>query len=287
MAHLTDPRSQRAWENFRRWIAELGGEVLETEWLGNQVPHLCRCTGGHECRPMPNNVQQGHGICQICAKNDPVTAWESFRSQVTSLGGVVLEPEYRGNKKHHRCLCAEGHECRPIPACIQRGDGICRVCTSLHPSTAREKFYLRVTELGGVVLEQRWLSVKKPHHCLCVNGHECYPRPDGVQRGEGVCPICIRKAQDVLYVIRNQTTGWVKFGITNRDGSVRLRRHGYDGFTEVLRLETGLAEGLAAVVEQKIKTILKIVRAEPVRGYEYFSGEYLALILNEIEIWVD
>lgn len=81
-------------------------------------------------------------------------------------------------------------------------------------------------------------------------------------------------------------TGCVKFGITNRDGSVRLRRHGYDGFTEVIRLEMGLVEGLAAAVEQKIKIALKMVRAEPVRGYEYFSDEYLALILNEIEIWI-
>jgi hypothetical protein len=78
----------------------------------------------------------------------------------------------------------------------------------------------------------------------------------------------------------------VKFGITSRDGYARLRTHRVNGFTEVLRLVTGLPEGLAVLTEQKIKLALAMVDAKPVRGREYFSDEYLALIENEIGNWL-
>jgi hypothetical protein len=62
--------------------------------------------------------------------------------------------------------------------------------------------------------------------------------------------------------------------------------HQVAGFTQVLRLITGLPEGLAALTEQKIKLALAMVDANPIRGREYFSDEYLALIENEIGNWV-
>jgi len=92
--------------------------------------------------------------------------------------------------------------------------------------------------------------------------------------------------RDVLYVTRNPVTRCVKFGITSRDGYARLHTHRVDGFTEVLRLITGLPEGLAVLTEQKIKLALAMVDAKPMRGREYFSDEYLALIENEIGNWV-
>jgi hypothetical protein len=78
----------------------------------------------------------------------------------------------------------------------------------------------------------------------------------------------------------------VKFGITNKDGSVRLSYHRRSGHTEVLHLVTGLPEGLAALTEHKIKLALAMVDAKPVLGYEYFSDEYLMLIENEIANWI-
>lgn len=92
--------------------------------------------------------------------------------------------------------------------------------------------------------------------------------------------------RNVLYVTRNPVTCCVKFGITSRDGYARLRTHRVDGFTEVLRLITGLPEGLAVLTEQKIKLALAMVDAKPIRGREYFSDEHLALIENEIGNWV-
>lgn len=348
---LSYPRSLRIWENFRRRVAELGGEVLEVEYLGVQKPHLCRCGEGHECNPTPHHVQRGLGICRICTGRDPVTAWGNFRQRVSELGGEVLEPVWLGARKRHLCRCANGHECSPLPNSVQQGDGICRVCAGRDPVAAWEVFRRRVIELGGTVLEPEWLGCDRPHLCRCVNGHECRPRPSGVQqgagicqvctgtgrgsgelawgnfrrrvadlggevlepkwlgsqqphrcrcsegheckpmpacvqRGQGICPICAGKEWDVLYVTRNPVTRCVKFGITSWGGRARLRDHRYDGYTEVLHLITGLPEGLAAHTEQKIKIALAMVDAKPVRGREYFSDDYLDLIENEISIWV-
>jgi hypothetical protein len=349
-----DPRSQLAWDAFCKRVAELGGVVLEPEWLGNKEPHRCRCAQGHDCRPIPNNAIR-NGICRVCAGNDPATAWENFRKRVAELGGEVPEPEYLGAKTAHRCRCAQGHECRPVPGSVQQGQGICRACAGLDPDIAWENFRRRVTELGGVVLERRWLGALRHHCCLCVNGHECYPlpnniqqdqglcrkcadhenlvtakrknaacesfyarvaelggvvlelkylgsdkphrclcsrghecrpRPHSLQQGQGMCMVCGWLGQDVLYVVRNEAASTVKFGITNQDGRLRLSNHRRDGFNKVIYLKTGLLEGLSAYVEQKIRVALEMAGAVPVRGYEYFHDENIALILNEIGIWI-
>ena len=280
-----------AWANFRERVAELGGEVLEPEWLGKDTPHRCRCAKGHECSPRPGNVQGGGGICRACANQDPATAWASFREQVTELGGVVLESEWLGAMKFHRCRCPNGHECSISPNRVQQGGGICQVCARIQAhaqrrATARAEFYERVIAQGGVVLEPEWLGTMKPHRVRCLKGHESSPTPGNIQRGTGICQLCGWMDRDVLYVTRNPVTCCVKFGITSRDGYARLRTHRVDGFTEVLRLITGLPEGLAVLTEQKIKLALAMVDAKPMRGREYFRDEYLALIENEIGNWV-
>jgi hypothetical protein len=52
---------------FRARVAELGGTVLEPEWLGSGKRHRVRCAAGHDCTPWPSAVQQGQGICRLCA----------------------------------------------------------------------------------------------------------------------------------------------------------------------------------------------------------------------------
>ena len=232
-------------------------------------------------------------MCQTCVGRDPVTARAAFCERVNGLGGIVLEREWLGALTPHLCLCAEGHECRPSPNNLQSGQGLCRVCadrdnpvTAQRKAAAQEDFHRRIANLGGIVLEPEYLGSEEPHRCRCVRGHTCSPRPGSIRQGQGMCQVCSWLGQDVLYVVRNPAMECVKFGITNRDGGMRLRNHSADGFTEVARLETGLAEGLAAITEQKIKAVLKMVRAEPVRGAEYFGDEHLALILNEIDLWI-
>ena len=70
---------------FRARVKELGGEVLEPEWLGNDKPHRARCPEGHECTPTPGAVQQGGGICRMCAGK----AWDVFYVVTDEDNGIV------------------------------------------------------------------------------------------------------------------------------------------------------------------------------------------------------
>lgn len=121
-----DPRIAEA--EFRGRVEALGGVVLEPTWLGNGRGHRVRCAEGHEGTPRPSHVQQGKGICRICAGRDAKAAEAAFRARVEELGGVVLEPVWLGKGRGHRVRCAEGHESAPRPSDVQQGRGICRIC---------------------------------------------------------------------------------------------------------------------------------------------------------------
>jgi hypothetical protein len=130
---------------FRARVEELGGVVLEPEWLGKDKPHRVRCAAGHDCSPRPQGVRQGQGICRTCAGQDSELAWAAFRARVKEQGGIVLEPAWLGNHKPHRGRCAAGHECSPWPSSVQQGQGICRKCTG----KAWDAFYVVVDEVNG------------------------------------------------------------------------------------------------------------------------------------------
>jgi hypothetical protein len=117
-----------AWAEFQERIGRAGGTLLESSWLGSGIPHQCLCAVGHVCKPQPNFVQQGGGICGACAGKDPKLQFAAFQVQVARLGGSVLELEWLGSGVPHRCLCASRHECTPIPGNVQSGQGICRIC---------------------------------------------------------------------------------------------------------------------------------------------------------------
>lgn len=66
-------RAKTAEERFLALLAELGGIMVEPEWLGARTPHRMICPEGHACIAKPNNVQQGNGMCRECA----ATAWDA------------------------------------------------------------------------------------------------------------------------------------------------------------------------------------------------------------------
>lgn len=70
---------------FRARVEELGGEVLEPTWLGSGKPHRVRCSEGHECTPTPGAVQQGCGICRVCAGK----AWDVFYVVADEINSTV------------------------------------------------------------------------------------------------------------------------------------------------------------------------------------------------------
>lgn len=246
-----DAVSFAAEATFRARLAELGATLLEPDWLTKKKPHHVRCANGHDCYPLPANVNGGAGICRACVHSDPVAAEAAFRARIASLGGVVLgkyrdsrtavhvrcpeghdcypqpnkigkrgiscrtcsgrpdgmmaeaafrarlaelgvtllEPGWLGARAKHRAICAASHDCLPIPASLKRGEGACRVCAARDPVTAEAAFRAKVAELGGVVLGEYGGAHAKVH-VRCAAGHDCYPRPNGVQRGQGVCLTC-------------------------------------------------------------------------------------------------
>ena len=58
---------------FRARLAELGATLLEP-YQRALYSHQVRCAAGHICTPRPNSVQQGRGICRVCAGQ----VWDVF-----------------------------------------------------------------------------------------------------------------------------------------------------------------------------------------------------------------
>lgn len=215
-------------------------------------------------------------------------AEEAFRRRVEELGGVVLEETWKGVKQPHRVRCSQGHETSPRPQSVNIGNGLCEPCGQAtkvvfveRPQISRDAekaFRARLAELGATLLENDWKGRHKPHRILCANGHECSPTPGNVSSGQGICLKCTWSSQDIVYLVRNPGTRWVKFGITSLDPRPRLGAHATDGFTEVLILRERLPQGKAHSVEQALIKALKEQGAKPVRGKEYFGDEYEAFI---------
>ena len=273
-----DPRT--AERRFRMLVEQRGGRVIEPRWLGARTPHRVLCGNGHPSTPRPNDVQQRGGICPICSGCSSGEAERLFRDRVAALGGVLIESAWLGKDRPHRARCAEGHACAPTPSSVRAGHGICLVCAGQDPQTAERRFRELVAEQGGTVLEPAWLGNDKPHRIRCRKGHETTPMPASVQQGNGICRFCAGMQWDAFYVVTNPVRHWLKFGITSRDGRVRLRRHARAGFTVVDLLLTGLPGVTAPALESDVGAALRLAGESPVQGREYFDSSVLALVLD-------
>lgn len=279
------PVSVTASEKFRKRVEELGGEVLDTEWRGNRQKYAVRCSVGHLGQIWPIGLHQGRGMCSTCTGQNPQAAWEKFRSVVERMGGTVVETTWKGGAQPHSCLCPEGHKCRPRPEQLRKGIGMCLTCAGMDPRVAEMAFRARVKELGGEVLEPKWLGSGTPHRARCSAGHECKPTPGYVHQGGGICRRCAGKEWDVFYVVVDEINHIVKFGITSGDPRIRLGVHARNGFDSVVRLIEGLPGDLAPRLERAVRAALRDAREAPVRGREYFPAHVLGLVLDVVDGW--
>jgi len=184
------PKSQAAWDAFREKVAQLGGEVVEPEWRGVLVRHQVTCSMGHTGYAVPHTLRHRRRLCLECPLPASSAAWEKFHKRVTELGGEVLDAEWRGNRQTYAVRCSAGHLSRIWPIGLHQGRGICSVCSGFDPEGQWEKFKARVEQLGGVVLEEAWKGKDEPHACLCLERHQCAPRPGQVRKGIGICRTC-------------------------------------------------------------------------------------------------
>ncbi len=130
---------------------------------------------------------------QVTRARTPSEAAEAFRARLAELGATLLERAWLGARTPHRVRCAAGHECAPRPDGVSRGRGICRTCGRRDPAAAEATFRAALAELGAALLEPAWLGSRAPHRVRCAEGHMCWPRPDDVRRGGGLCRTCAGK----------------------------------------------------------------------------------------------
>ena len=179
--------SLKAEAEFRERIAALGG-VVTGDYVNNKTPVECICPAGHACHAKPNPVQQGQGMCKTCAGSDPLQAELNFRARVAELGGTVIGV-YESSSTPVDYICRAGHACRSRPNNIQQGVGICGQCAANDSAEAELNFRAMVTELGGTVIGP-YVRSGAPVECVCRAGHTCHPRPNHVQKGQGICGKC-------------------------------------------------------------------------------------------------
>jgi hypothetical protein len=189
---VTRPRrrdSLAAEAAFREQLAAMGAVLLEPEWRGLNSRHHVRCAAGHDCWPTPAGVRRGQGVCVPCGGRDPATAEAAFRARLAELGIVLLVP-YANAKTPHMARCPAGHICYPRPDTLARLRGACRTCAGNDPAAAEAAFLARLAALGAVPLYQAWQGTGRAHRVRCPAGHKCWPRPNDVQQGDGICRTC-------------------------------------------------------------------------------------------------
>lgn len=275
-----DPKVAEA--AFRARLDELGATLLEGTYLGSNKPHRTRCAEGHEFNAYPSDLARGRGHCLSCTGRDPQQAEAAFRARVEELGGVVLEPTWKGVSKPHLVRCPEGHESTPRPSGVKAGGGICRTCAGVEPQVGAARFRARVEALGGTVLDGDWNGTARQYRVMCADGHESRVYPGNVQR-QGMCRFCAGKAWDIFYVVLDDIADVVKLGITSHDPGPRLEAHERDGFDRVVRLCVGLPEGTAPELERNVLAALRDAGEKPVRGKEYFPARVLPLVLDLVD----
>lgn len=268
---------------FRSRVAELGGTVLEPAWLGNRGYHQIRCASGHLTNVQPNRVQQGGGICAICAGRSAEAAEARFRAGLAKLGATLLETEWLGSQTPHRIRCVRGHEVTTTPSQVRARRTCCRTCSRRDSDAAAREFRARLTQMGATLLEPKWLGNQYPHRVMCAAGHQCSPRPESVQQGQGVCRRCAGKTWDAFYVVVDPDAKLLKFGITSGSGRRRLGHHRRDGFVTVHRFLSGLPGDTAPRLERDVRATLILAGEEAVRGREYYSDRVTALVLDIVD----
>ena len=211
----------------------------------------------------------------------------NFRDRLAELGAVLLEP-YTNSQTPHHVRCGGGHDLYLRPSVVQVartvGRGICVTCAGKGSAVAEAKFRARLAELSATLLDPEWLGSATPHRVRCAQGHLSRPTPGNVSQGHGVCRFCAGTEWDAFYVVTG--SGVVKFGITTGDGRHRLLTHAGQGYTEVMRLVTGLPGTVALDAENAVKSALAVAGEKPVRGREYFDASCLALILDVADSWL-
>jgi hypothetical protein len=195
--------------NFIENIEKLGGKVIG-KYINNTTPVECLCIKKHICFPQPIHIRRGQGMCIICAGMCSIEAKKNFIENIEKLGGKVIG-EYINNRTQVECLCIEGHTCFPTPSSVQRGRGICLKCVGLCPVESENNFREAIKNMEGKIIGE-YINSHTQVECLCIDGHICYPTPNHIRQGGGMCIKCTDQCP--IKAKNNFTENIEKFGGT-------------------------------------------------------------------------
>jgi hypothetical protein len=180
-------RSQLAAQQFIDRITFMEGIVIG-KYVNAHVKVECRCKHGHSCAPLPLTIQKGDGMCSICAGRNSKSAAAFFVKRIHELGGRLIA-EYIHSHSPVECICINGHTCTPTPTNVQKGNGICTVCSNTNFNAAKNNFLEIIKQRGGTVIGQ-YKGCKVPIEIKCKLGHISYPSPGNISMGRGICFTC-------------------------------------------------------------------------------------------------
>ena len=172
-------------KEFIENIKRLGGTVIG-QYINCYTPVKCLCRYGHECSPQPGSIQAGQGMCRTCAGNDPEVARKIFEDNIKRHGGKVLG-DYKNNHSIIECICLRGHKFLVYPHDARGTNDPCGIC---YQQYAEQNFIFDITNQGGTIVGE-FINSNKSVNCVCKNGHQCYPFPYNVRRGQGMCCKCV------------------------------------------------------------------------------------------------
>jgi hypothetical protein len=177
LAYIKKARGVNGWRyGYARtvYIRSIDNLIITCIWHGDYEQRAVSHTQGKHCRK--------------CARNSPEQSWENFVKNIEKLGGKVTG-EYKGKDVPVECICKNGHICYPQPGNINNGQGMCKICVGIDSDTAKLNFYKNIERLGGKVIGV-YEGNKIPVECLCPFNHICYPIPNHITNGQGMCSIC-------------------------------------------------------------------------------------------------
>ena len=125
-------KNKRAEAEFLAEVAAQGGRLAEGAAyveVRQRVQLICKV--GHECSPLPKDLQQGGGICSKCSWG-LAQAEAEFLAAVALHGGRLAEgAAYVNSATRVAMICRNGHDCRAHPSKVQQGYGICEQCVTV------------------------------------------------------------------------------------------------------------------------------------------------------------
>lgn len=106
-----------------------GGLFLSGEFRSSQENYLWRCRCGHEWMTSYSDVKVGHW-CPECGKKKIGEALSYTREEINalaqSLGGELIDMNYKGGHVSHLFRCANGHEFKKRPQNLTRTNHLAR-----------------------------------------------------------------------------------------------------------------------------------------------------------------